>query len=346
MPQQHILLTFDVEDWFQVENLRQWNPPSTWDERELRIEHATHRILDLLDSISLSYSSPATRNPQPATASSAADFPASQPPSLTASNSSSSSNSRHLSHSSHFSHFNTSLHPLRATFFILGWIARRCPNLVREIQRRGHEVASHGDSHLLCTEMTQEGLARDLVQSKHMLEDLIGEEVIGYRAPSFSVSESILDQICAAGYTYDSSYNSFALNPRYGRMEFQDLPKKHGIIIQAWDGFFELPISNMAVGGTAIPWGGGGYFRLIPSWMFIKGVRKIVHTENAYVLYLHPWEFDPGQPRVRGVSWKFGFRHYVNLSKTGKKLERLIRSFTHCSFVSCTDYLRLKGFLT
>lgn len=314
MPPKHILLTFDVEDWFQVENLRPWNPPATWDERELRIERSTHRILDLLDSISLSFPSPATRNPQPATSP-----PASQLPSLPASQ------------------------PIQATFFILGWVARRCPQLVREIHSRGHEVASHGDSHLLCTDMSQSDLDKDLVQSKALLEDMIGAEVLGYRAPSFSVSESILQRIHGAGYTYDSSYNSFTLHHRYGKMDFQHDLAGRGMAIQVRDGFWELPVSNLRIRGKTLPWGGGGYFRLIPSVLFAWGVRKIVHTDEAYVLYLHPWEFDPDQPRVREVSWQFGFRHYVNLKRTQAKLERLIRKLSDCRFVSCSEYLQLQG---
>lgn len=317
-----ILLTFDVEDWFQVENLRPWNPPSTWAERELRVEKSTHRILDLLDSMA------STVCPSGPT------VPASG---RSASDSSLSSNSRHSSHSS------PSRHSIPATFFILGWIASRCPQLVKEIRSRGHEVASHGDSHLLCTDMDPDDLDQDLIQSKALLEDLIGEEVPGYRAPSFSVNETILDRIQSAGYRYDSSYNSFALHPRYGKMDMTKAGSSTGIAIQVQNVFWELPVSNLALGGKVIPWGGGGYFRLIPSVLFTLGVRKILHTGDAYVLYLHPWEFDPDQPRVKEVSWQFGFRHYVNLNKTESKLANLIRTFADCSFVSCSDYLRLQG---
>jgi len=305
MAQHHILLTFDVEDWFQVENLRPWNPPSTWHERELRVEESTRRILDLLDSMAASLSP---------------SGPSSAP----------SSNSRHS---------------LSSTFFVLGWVARRCPGLVREISSRGHEVASHGDSHLLCTDMNRAELEQDLTRSKAQLEDLIGEEVTGYRAPSFSVNETVLERIRGAGYRYDSSYNSFALHPRYGRVELPAPLKGNGIAMEVRQGFFELPISNLRLLNRVIPWGGGGYFRLIPSFLFIPGVRRIVHTEGAYVLYLHPWEFDPDQPRVKEVSWQYGFRHYVNLDKTEAKLERLTKSFARCRFATCTDYLRLPAAL-
>ena len=142
----HILLTIDVEDWFQVENLKSAISFESWPTRELRVERNTHKLLDLFDSIDLQ---PATGN-------------------LRTKNS------------------------LKATFFVLGWLAERLPHLIREIHARGHEVASHGYGHELCTQCTMDGLKQDLVRSKKLLEDIIGERVYGYRAPSFSVSDEIL----------------------------------------------------------------------------------------------------------------------------------------------------------
>ncbi|MDZ7761102.1 MAG: DUF3473 domain-containing protein [Desulfovermiculus sp.] len=323
-----IILTFDVEDWFQVENLRTWNPPSTWSERELRVEKSTHRILDLLDSIS-QHSSIYSHSSIPAPVEHPKGGPGStgqaSQPRLNTPKGAPVQQGKHSSISS--------------TFFILGWIARRCPQLVREIHTRGHEVASHGDSHLLCTDMDPDDLAQDLARSKARLEDLIGAEVKGYRAPSFSVNEAVLDQIRKAGYSYDSSYNSFALHPRYGKMDFRPGLETKGIATQVSQGFWEVPISNLRLCKKVIPWGGGGYFRLVPAALFAWGVRRIVHTDGVYVLYLHPWEFDPDQPRVKEISWQFGFRHYVNLKKTGAKLEKLIQSMSDSRFVTCSDYL-------
>ncbi|MCF8104146.1 MAG: DUF3473 domain-containing protein [Desulfohalobiaceae bacterium] len=296
---QHILLTIDVEDWFQVENLRPWNPPATWHERELRVEKSTHRVLDCLDELSCSLQSDLSPDTTPY----------------------------------------ANRNQIRATFFVLGWVARRCPELVREIRKRGHEVASHGNSHLLCSDMSCSDLDLDLRESKALLEDCCGQEVLGYRAPSFSVNESVLERIHKAAYRYDSSYNSFALHHRYGKVDFRNSASVNGIAIQCRDGFFELPLSNLSLGQKVIPWGGGGYFRLIPSFLFVRGVRRILNTDGAYALYLHPWEFDPEQPRVKEASWQLGFRHYVNLDKTGAKLERLVKSFSFCRFVSCSDYL-------
>ena len=170
-----ILLTFDIEDYFQVENLRPWYPPETWDNQELRVEKNTHKILNLLDSIEL-------KNP----------IKPNKPKEL-----------------------NKPANP-KATFFILGWLAQRLPNLVHEIQNRGHEIASHGFNHLMCNQMNTRELQKDLIRSKQILEDITGEEVTGYRAPNFSITDQSLKLIQNCGYKYDSSYNDFSKHGRYG----------------------------------------------------------------------------------------------------------------------------------
>ncbi len=278
-----ILLTFDIEDWFQVENFKACIPFATWDSRELRVEGNTHRILDLLDA------SPA----RPAH---------------------------------------------RATFFVLGWIAERLPGLVREIRARGHEVASHGFNHELCYREDEEALKSDLTRSKKLLEDITGEPVKGYRAPSFSVDDRVLGMIESCGYLYDSSFNSFGLHDRYGQMDLSAHRRK-GILTALSDSFFELPVSNVAFGRHVLPWGGGGYFRLMPSALFRMGVRLILKQEEAYVFYLHPWEVDPSQPRVNGASTLYRFRHYVNLGSTLDKLSLFLSTFHEARFRSCRDYI-------
>ncbi|MGD8386288.1 MAG: polysaccharide deacetylase family protein [Desulfobacteraceae bacterium] len=289
-----ILLTIDVEDWFQVENFKSCISYDSWSSRELRVERVTHVILDLLDSISRT------------------------PPNPTNST-------------------NT------VTFFILAWIAERLPGLVREIHSRGHEVASHGCTHELCSTQTPEALLDDLTRSKEILEARIGERVYGFRAPSFSISERILESIRDAGYLYDSSYNSFSLHGRYGRLP--PIRSNRGAtqtsaLIQPIQGVYEIPISNVEISGRVIPWGGGAYFRLIPERLFRAGIRLILKRQNAYTMYLHPWEFDPDQPRVKEVPVTRKFRHYSNLGKTQNRLKNLITTFSHCSFVSCRDYIR------
>jgi len=297
-----ILLTFDVEDWFQVENFKQYIPFSSWPSYELRVEKNTHCLLDLLDSF----------DRQPTTNSGIGGKP-------------------------------------RATFFILGWIAERLPHLVREIHLRGHEVASHGYYHNLCNQEPFEELKKDLSNSKKLLEDIISFPVYGYRAPSFSIRDNILKIIEDCGYLYDSSYNSFAIHGRYGQISlcrngatgiaFRIPKTRNPDFFGKPETFYELPISNLKFAHQVFPWGGGGYFRLIPFILFKIGIKLILGQENAYLFYLHPWEIDPEQPKVREALAFYRFRHYYNLGKTYFKLSKLIESFEHCRFITCRQYL-------
>jgi len=201
-------------------------------------------------------------------------------------------------------------------------------------------VASHGYYHRLCTAESRQDLRFDLNDSKKILEDIIGAPVYGYRAPSFSISNDILNIIADSGYLYDSSFNSFGIHGRYGHVNLSQNGKK-GIAAKVSDTFYELPISNMRLGNCILPWGGGGYFRLIPFPLFKLGVKNILQKEEAYLLYLHPWEFDPNQPIVNNASTVYNFRHYVNLDKTETKLMKLIEGFNHCQFITCSNYLEM-----
>lgn len=283
-----IILTIDVEDWFQVENFKNSISYDSWETRERRVGQNTHHFLDLLDSVK-TYGAGKAQSP-------------------------------------------------KATFFILGWIAERFPNLVREIAKRGHEVASHGQMHHLCSSLEDQPLKDDILKSKSVLEDIIGEAVVGYRAPSFDIDNRILDIIQSCGFKYDSSYNSYSGHGRYGHMDFSSYKKK-GIGIVISDNFYELPVSNLNIKGKIIPWGGGGYFRLIPPHLFHMGVNRILRKDKAYVFYTHPWEFDPDQPRVHDAPTSFKFRHYVNLTKTHDKLMKFITAFKYHRFVSCRDFV-------
>ncbi len=283
-----LLLTVDVEDWFQVENFKKLIPFSSWGACESRIEENTKRLLDLLDSFG-----PGRK---------------------------------------------TGEGKVRATFFILGWLAQRFPELIREIRSRGHEIASHGFLHNLCNLQTLPELREDLQASKKLLEDITGVEVKGYRAPSFSINDDVLHVVEECGYDYDSSYNSFALHGRYGSVR-PSQNGKQGVAIRLSPGFFELPISNLQFGRVVIPWGGGGYFRLIPSPLFQTGVRSKMRKEGAYLFYVHPWEIDLGQPRVEEAPGFFRFRHYHNLARTEEKLKKFITAFRNCRFLTCGQYL-------
>jgi polysaccharide deacetylase family protein (PEP-CTERM system associated) len=344
----NLLLTVDVEDWFQVENLRGHCPPHTWDSFELRVERNTHRILDLLDSIEVApvqqgsqkadqniHESPsgsslsrlATRNPQPGASVSAPSASTSrlhapcQMPSPPATR-----NPEPVTRNP------------KSTFFILGWLAKRLPQLVQEIQARGHEVASHGENHLLCSSQSDSELLADLESSKKCLEDIISQTVNGYRAPSFSISRETLELIRQAGYIYDSSFNSFAGHGRYGTVDLSGYSKNGSEAIQLADDFFELPISNLRLGGRTIPWGGGGYFRLLPLPVYQAGLKRALSRQDAFIFYMHPWEIDPQQPRV-GISGLNRFKHYVNLDRMEAKVRRLLQENAHLSFPTCSDYL-------
>ena len=304
----HILLTVDVEDWFQVENLKAAISFESWSTRELRVERNTYKLLDLFDSINLQ---PATGNP-------------------------------------------LTKNSLKATFFVLGWLAERLPNLVREIRARGHEVGSHGYSHALCGQSSNEDLREDFAKTRKLLEDIIGATIYGYRAPSFSISDDILRMIADAGYLYDSSYNSFGMHARYGNVSLNG-NRRTGIAYNIFPGFYELAISNLPFSSFPIlgtlglfrhsylPWGGGAYFRLIPAPVFRLGVREILRQQQAYLFYIHPWEVDPDQPRPAGISVSSRFKHYTNLDKTEGKLRSLLNKFQDFRFTSCHEYLERYG---
>ncbi len=188
------------------------------------------------------------------------------------------------------------------------------------------------------------------------MEDIISAPVSGFRAPSFSISNNILKVIEECGYLYDSSFNSFAMHGRYGKLLVNDDSKK-GFSYQVSNNFFELPISNLEFNYPfsyqlpamsseqndekrfVLPWGGGAYFRIIPFSIFKRGVENILKKENAYPFYMHPWEIDPDQPRVDKASSSCKFRHYINLKNTFSKLTRFIEYFGQCRFVSCQQYL-------
>lgn len=178
----------------------------------------------------------------------------------------------------------------------------------------------------------------DLINSKNLLEDIIGDRVYGFRAPSFSINTNILKLIEECGYLYDSSYNSFALDGRHGQLDLSH-NNNNGVLANISDTFYELPISNAKLMKVVLPCGGGGYFRLIPFPIFKLGVNSILKKERVYLFFMHPWEVDPEQPRVNGASVFYKFRHYLNLGNTHSKLSKLIGSLAHCNFITCSQYL-------
>lgn len=218
-------------------------------------------------------------------------------------------------------------HGVEATFFVLGWVADRFPDLVREIDRRGHELATHGYSHRLLTAMQPEEFRADLQRSLAVLAPLTGQEIRGFRAPSFSLTKRTLwalDIMREAGIRYDSSVFPVAFHPDYGIPDAQLAP--HTLA-----GLIELPMGVAEVFGRRIPCSGGGYFRLYPYALTRSLMRHVNRQGRPVMFYLHPWEADPTQPRVSGLPRSKRFRHYNNLDKTAERLERLLSEFTFTS---------------
>jgi polysaccharide deacetylase family protein (PEP-CTERM system associated) len=213
---------------------------------------------------------------------------------------------------------------VKATFFTLGWIAERHPQLVRDIVARGHELASHGYGHERASDLSPAAFQADVTRAKALLEDLGGVEVKGYRAPSFSIGSGNLwafDVLADAGYRYSSSVYPIQ-HDHYG---MPDAPRwAHPVR----EGLLEVPVTTNRIGGRNLPSSGGGYFRLLPygvSRWLIERVNR--HEQQAAVFYFHPWEIDPEQPRVAGVDAKSRFRHYVNLRHTEGRIRRLLGDF-------------------
>jgi polysaccharide deacetylase family protein (PEP-CTERM system associated) len=216
-------------------------------------------------------------------------------------------------------------HHVRATFFLLGWIARRSPQLVRAIHGAGHEVACHGLNHQMVNQQSPEQFRRETIESKSLLENAIGVSVRGYRAATYSITrESLwaLEILAELGFVYDSSINPIR-HDLYGIPDAPRFPYR-----PAGAGLLEVPITTVELLGRRIPCGGGGYFRLLPYALFSGALRRVNRTDGQpVVFYCHPWEVDPAQPRVAGLSWKSRFRHYTNLSRMESRLTRLLRDF-------------------
>jgi len=213
---------------------------------------------------------------------------------------------------------------VKSTFFVLGWVAERYPELIKEIHRQGHEVASHGYAHRRATQQSRDELLQDVKRSKDHLEDLLGEQIIGYRAPSFSIgysNEWAFEVLAELGFKYSSSTYPVK-HDLYGT---PDWPR---FAYNRPEGILEIPIPTLRLMGKQIPIGGGGYFRLYPYKITEKLIAKYLRQEKQpYSFYFHPWEIDADQPRMKNAPLKSRFRHYVNLHRTEGKLIRLLDDF-------------------
>jgi polysaccharide deacetylase family protein (PEP-CTERM system associated) len=213
----------------------------------------------------------------------------------------------------------------RATFFTLGWIAERYPQLVRRLVDAGHELASHGYGHERASDLSAADFSADVIRAKALLEDLSGQEVKGYRAPSFSIGEANLwafDCLQRAGYRYSSSIYPI-------RHDHYGMPNAPRFAHQVSDGLLELPVSTARFLDRNWPASGGGYFRLLP-YVVSRWLLKKVNQRDGQptIFYFHPWEIDADQPRIPGINARTRFRHYVNLQHTEGRLRRLLADFS------------------
>lgn len=215
-------------------------------------------------------------------------------------------------------------HGIKSTFFTLGWVAEKFPELVREIVEQGHELASHGTLHQRASDQDRKTFKADVGDAKRLLEDISGVEVVGYRAPSFSFTkdnEWVYDVLAEEGYKYSSSVYPVE-HDHYG------IPDAPRFQYSTRSGVIEIPLSTLPMMGKNIPISGGGYFRLYPYFLTRWAIAKFVGTERQpYIFYLHPWEMDPSQPRMSNASFKSRFRHYLNLNKVDRRLTGLLRDF-------------------
>ena len=262
-------LTFDIEDYFQVQAFADVISPAEWHRYPIRVERNTSRLLEML----------AHRN-------------------------------------------------VRATFFVLGWVAERCANLVRDIFDAGHEVGSHGYRHQMIGCGNAKDFREDVTRSKAILEDQLGAVVTSYRAPSYSITAKTLwalEILGEAGFKYDSSIYP-VVHDQYGMPGAPRFP--HYKALRDGRRIAEFPPSTLRFCGINLAVAGGGYFRLFPYGMTAWAIRRINDTEGQPAMaYFHPWEFDPDQPRV-AAGWRSRFRHYQNLRTTEAKFYRLLEDFS------------------
>jgi len=218
-------------------------------------------------------------------------------------------------------------HKVRATFFVLGWVARKHPEIARQIVASGHEVASHGMSHRLIYTQTPAEFRRETHDAKALLEDQCQRPVVGYRAATYSITKRslwALDILCEEGFRYDSSI--FPM--RHDRYGIPGAESKPSVLTTPGGGrIVEFPISVLRYGGVKIPVAGGGYFRLFPYRFSRWALRRLNMQQQEFVFYVHPWEVDPDQPRVQGASAVSRFRHYLNLDRCAQRLDRLLGDF-------------------
>ncbi len=228
---------------------------------------------------------------------------------------------------------------IKATFFCLGWVAGRNPGLIRRIKDCGHEVACHGYAHRAIYRQDPEEFRRDVYRAKSVIEDILGEPVMGYRAPTYSITRQTswaLGILEEAGFRYDSSIFPI-YHDNYGIPDAPRFPYRI-----PGTSLVEFPISTLRMAGLNLPISGGGYFRLLPYSVIRQGLKVLQGLGRPFIFYLHPWELDPGTPRVHGMTCLSRFRTYTGIPRARAKFERLLDDF---SFGPAKDVLACMGLL-
>ena len=211
-----------------------------------------------------------------------------------------------------------------ATFFCLGWVARRHPDLIRHIHSLGHEIACHGYSHQVIYNQDRQSFREDVEKAKKILEDIIGEQVIGYRAPTYSITKKTLwalEILEELGFRYDSSIFPI-FHDNYGIPDAPRLPHKI-----PGRSLAEFPISTLKIGGCNLPISGGGYFRLLPYPITKMALSSLEKRNEPFIFYIHPWEFNPDIPRMPGMSFLSRFRTYIGITRTAARFSHLVTDF-------------------
>jgi polysaccharide deacetylase family protein (PEP-CTERM system associated) len=266
------ILSIDVEEWFQVENLKKVISPQAWSYCEKRLPANISEILNLLEEKGV-----------------------------------------------------------KATFFVLGWIAEHFPEIVEAIQKKGHEISTHGYSHSLVFTQTEKEFREDVKKSLEIIEKLTGQPVLGYRAPSFSINSRCLwafEVLSELGIRYDSSIFPIR-HPEYGMPSAPRFP--HNLMLKNGKELKEFPLSTVRFFGLNLPVAGGAYLRIFPYWYNRWGIKKLNSEGRSAIVYFHPWEIDPDQPREQ-IGFFKGFRHYTNLDLMKRKINKLLEEFEFTSF--------------
>lgn len=272
------ILSFDVEEWFQVDNFEKYIPTSEWRSRESRINIGINFILEILDSFNI-----------------------------------------------------------KATFFIVGWVAEQHPKMVEKIYEKGHEIGAHGYMHKNITDQTPEVFEKDLERGIKIISNITGQPVRGYRAPSYTITPNTvwaLEILRQHGIEYDSSIYPISGHPTYG------FPNAPCAPFQFKNGLYEFPMSTIKIGRKVIPFGSGGYFRHFP-YLFTYYFMKFLNNRGKFlIINIHPWELDTDQ-KILKVDLINRIRHYANRSRSRKKFIKLLSHFkfvTFSEFIKCFEF--------